>query len=216
MKRLRFLVVFVTLLSLFAVGISSGEVLAAPLLTLSPTSGFAALTIVGSGFAASTAVSVYWDGIQIPTEPSPLVANQGGSFTAIISVPTQTSPGDHTVMASNVAVTGGLFTASAIFRVISMVGPQGPTGATGPAGPAGPAGPTGATGPTGPAGPAGPAGRQGLPGPEGPAGPQGPAGAPGPPGEAGSAGALSIVAIILALIAIGMMLFSKIKKWVMG
>ena len=209
MKRMRFLLVLITLLSLFVV-VNSDEVLAAPLLTLSPASGFAALTVVGSGFAPLTAVTVFWNGTQIPTVPSPLLANQGGNFTAIISVPTQTSPGDYTVTASNVGVPGGEFSASAVFRVVSMIGPVGPAGPAGPQGPTGPQGTAGSTGSTGPAGPEGTVGPQGLTGPQGPVGP------PGPPGESGTASGLSILAIILALIAIGIMFFGKIKKWILG
>jgi hypothetical protein len=44
----------------------------------------------------------------------------------------------------------------------------------------------------------------------------GPQGEAGPPGEPGPGAGMSIVAIILALAALGLMIFGRIKKWVIG
>ena len=71
-------------------------------------------------------------------------------------------------------------------------------------GPAGLPGPRGSEGPTGDPGPAGATGPQGLPGEQ------------GTPGEPGPGAGMSIVAIVLALAALGLTLFGKIKKWIVG
>jgi len=92
-----------------------------PTLTLTPSSGFAATTVVGSGFSPNSTVSVTWDGTQIPTVPSPLITDANGNFTAIISVPTQNATGAHTVKAIDVL---GI-KANATFTVVDMTGPQG-------------------------------------------------------------------------------------------
>jgi hypothetical protein len=156
-----------------------------PAITLTPDSGFSVTTIVGTGFPSPsevTPVTIYWDGEQLPTVPNDLTVSYNSGFSAIISVPTQTAPGDHEVIAS-VDMGDNIFvSANATFTVIDMTGPTGPAGAGGP----GPAGPAGATGPQGPAGPQGEAGPQGPAGPEGPPGPAGPAGADGAPGVSGS------------------------------
>jgi len=64
-----------------------------PQITLSPTSGFSAITVAGKGFFGGQ-ITIYWDDEPIPTVPSPLYSydTQDGSFTAIITVPTQTDP----------------------------------------------------------------------------------------------------------------------------
>ncbi|MEE8469934.1 MAG: IPT/TIG domain-containing protein [Dehalococcoidia bacterium] len=207
-----------------------------PSITLTPTSGFATVTIEGSGFRPLSGVTIYWDSTETPAI---LSSPDQVSFTAIIGVPTQTSPGFHTVTATD----GFGETASAQFYVVEMTGPQGPTGpqgeqgpagATGPAGPAGAmgsagptgatgsAGPTGATGSAGPAGATGSAGSAGAPGPEGPegaAGPQGEQGPPGeqgpegPPGEGGGSG-VGLAGLLLALIALGIVVMGKVRKWI--
>jgi hypothetical protein len=178
-----------------------------PALVLSPTSGFSVVTLMGKGFLPQNEglppIIIFWDNVIIPTVPSPLDQYWTGEFTAIISVPTQTVTGNHTVKA--VLNAGGLtgnLTAEASFTVIDMRGPQGygggggmgPIGPSGPTGPAGPAGPTGSTGPQGPAGPAGTSAGSGSggggTGPEGPRGLQGPVGLPGPAGAQGPQGAI--------------------------
>ena len=60
-------------------------------------------------------------------------------------------------------------------------------------------------------------GATGPQGPQGPAGPQGPKGDTGPAGEAatGSTG-VSIIALVLSIVAIGITVFGKIKKWIIG
>jgi len=69
-----------------------------PKLELVPNKGIAATTLVGSGFAPNSKISVTWDGIPIPTVPSPLITDGYGNFTAIISVLNQTD-GIYTVKA---------------------------------------------------------------------------------------------------------------------
>jgi hypothetical protein len=70
-----------------------------PKLELVPAEGIAATTLVGSGFAPNSKISVTWDDIPIPTVPSPLITDGYGNFTAIISVLNQTTSGVYTVKA---------------------------------------------------------------------------------------------------------------------
>ena len=114
------------------------------LFSLAPDTGFAATTIEGGGFAANSKITITWDGTPIPTVPSPLITDENGNFTAIISVPTQTEPGAHTVRATDEEG----FWAEATFTVLDMTGPQGPKGDTGDTGPKGDTGDTGAAAPT--------------------------------------------------------------------
>jgi len=86
---------------------------------LTPSSGFAAATVVGSGFSTNSKVTITWDGTNIPTVPSPLITDANGNFTALISVPTQNALGSHTVKAADEA---GI-EASATFTVIDITGP---------------------------------------------------------------------------------------------
>jgi len=88
---------------------------------LTPNSGFSSTTVVGSGFSPNSKITVTWDDTEIPTVPSPLVTDSYGNFTAIISVPTQTDPGTHTVKATDESGNW----ANATFTVIDMTGPQG-------------------------------------------------------------------------------------------
>jgi hypothetical protein len=96
--------------------------------------------------------------------PSLIVASTSGTFSAIITVPTQTTPGDHTVTATSVLPGGA--TASITFRVIDMIGAKGASGPPGAIGPQGQTGPAGAPGPAGTAGTPGPAGERGPAGPQ--------------------------------------------------
>jgi len=162
-------------------------------ITLTPEEGFSVTTVSGFGFTGDSEITIEWDGVELPTVPKEVYAQEDGRFTAIISVPTQTEPGPHTVTVTDEE---GL-TASATFEVIDMTGPEGPqgprgsSGSTGPEGPEGPPGPEGEKGDPGPAGPAGPKGEEGDPGsagPKGDPGPQGPAGSAGPAGPAGPQG----------------------------
>lgn len=122
-----------------------------------PSTGFASTTIVGSGFSNNSRVTVTWDGTTIPTVPSPLITDTAGSFTTMISVPTQTALGTHTINASDAA---GIW-ATATFTVVNMTGSQGPKGDAGIQGPQGLQGSQGSKGENG---------TQGLQGPQGPPG----------------------------------------------
>lgn len=170
-------------------------------ITLNPPSGFATTTISGINFYGT--VRIYWDGQQIPTVPSPITSQ--GYFTAIIAIPTQTVPGNHTVTATVTGDTAAPISAYAVFSVDNM------TGTTGPAGPAGPSGSSS----TGPTGPQGPQGEKGDPGPTGPPGLQGPEGPAGPAGTSSSS-TIGVLALILAVIALGIALFGMLKKLVVG
>ncbi len=201
MKRLRFRVVTALLLSLVLLGATAqaAHSQVEPSITLSPESGFSAVTVVGRGFQGGE-ISIYWDTEQVPTVPSPLYGyeTQFGGFTAIITVPTQTEPGEHEIVAKDQEGAS----AGAMFTVIDMTGPEGPPGEPGPAGESGSSGGSGS---------------QGLPGEPGLPGQMGLPGETGPPGEPGpAAGGMSIVAIILAVIAIGFAILGRIKKWVIG
>lgn len=223
MKRIISFVVVPLVVSLIMLMVTTAGVIGAGAITLSPSSGFSAITITGTGFNGTVTIS--WDGTPIPTVPSTIVPDPSGNFSAIISVPTQTVPGNHEVKATSgqTITTGGdtgkpttttyTYTASAIFEVVDMTGPEGPEG------PAGPAGENGARGLTGSAGAQGLQGEPGLQGPQGESGEQGPQGEPGEQGAAGAAVAgvtMSIVALVLALVALGLMILGKVKKWIVG
>ncbi len=198
MRGFGLLAISVLLLALVIMGATSEEVYSQNgrgRIVLSPTSGFSTVTVSGTGFYGGE-VYIFWDDERIPTVPAPLYSQDTaqGSFTAIISVPTQTEPGEYTVAARDQE---GI-TAHAVFTVIDMTGPEGPPG------PEGPAGPAGIPGSRGPAGEPGPVGELGPPGET------------GPPGEPGPGAGISIVAIIIALIALGLQLFGRVKKWILG
>jgi len=201
----------------------TAEVVGAAGITLTPSSGFSALTVQGTGFFGT--VTIYWDETAIPTVPMAVIPDPSGNFTAIISVPTQTAPGTHTVKAtSSQTVPSTLptgqptsstitYTASAPFRVVDMTGPQGLQGPAGPAGETGARGITGAAGAQGPQGEPGPQGPQGEPGPQGP---QGESGTAGVSGVATAGLSMSILALILAIVALAFMVLGKLKKWIVG
>jgi hypothetical protein len=225
MLRIKLAGIFFTLavLSLLIIGIPViAQTPTVPTMTLSPASGFSSITVVGNGFASYGTVSIFWDGTQIPTVPMNVITAGDTSingFTAIITVPTQTSPGNHTVRATVQGANGGTSAAQATFNVVDMKGPIGTTGPQGPAGQTGPAGPPGAAGATGARGAEGTQGPSGPPGPTGPPGPAGLTGAAGEIGPAGAPGAvtgLSILAFILALICIVLFVLIRLKKWVIG
>ena len=94
-----------------------------PKLELVPAKGIAATTLVGSGFAPKSKISVTWDDTPIPTVPSPLITDGYGNFTAIISVLNQTTSGIYTVKAVDEIGTE----ANASFIVYSNVSPSSPS-----------------------------------------------------------------------------------------
>lgn len=94
-------------------------------ITLTPTSGIAAVSIYGTGFSVWSGITIYWDGSPVPAVL--LDSRDQTAFTAIISVPTQTSPGLHQVMARD----GYGEQATAFFNVVDVMGPTGPTGPAG-------------------------------------------------------------------------------------
>ena len=200
MKRLSLLVTLALLLTLVLVGITADKAYsqARASITLNPESGSSAIIISGKGYFGGE-IFIYWEDEQIPTVPSPLYARdtQDGSFAALIIVPVDSTPGEYVIT----AVDEEGFNDDAVFTVIAITGPPGPPGEPGSAGPAGPQGPEGLPGEPGPIGPTG---AQGLPG------------EPGPPGDPGPGAGMSIVAIILALIALGITLFGRIKKLIVG
>ena len=200
MKRLSLLVTLTLLLTLVLVGVTADKAYsqARASITLNPESGSSAIIISGKGYFGGE-IFIYWEDEQIPAVPSPLYARdtQDGSFAAIIIVPADTTPGEYVIT----AVDQEGFNDDAVFTVVAITGPPGPPGEPGPAGPAGPQGPEGTPGEPGLIGPTG---AQGLPG------------EPGPPGDPGPGAGMSIVAIILALIALGITLFGRIKKWIVG
>lgn len=223
MKRFISLVVVPLVFSMVILMVTATEVIGAPAIILSPSSGFSAVTVTGTSFAGP--VTIFWDDKPIPTVPLNILPDLNGNFSAIISVPTQTARGGHVVKATSaqtIAVVGASgqpstttinYTASAIFEVVDMTGPSGPEG---PAGPAGETGARGLTGPAGAQGLPGKPGEQGLKGEPGEQGLQGEPGPQSPSGENTAGVTMSIVAIILALIALGLMILGKIKKWVVG
>jgi hypothetical protein len=172
-------------------------VLAAPAVSLSPSAGFAAVTITGAGFPVGT-VTVLWDGNVIPTVPAIVYVSDTGSFTAIVTVPTQTVPGQHNVTARVQSPSGlpygDTVNASATFLVIDMKGLQGSPGQIG------------AIGPQGPAGSPGPVGSQGIPGTPG---------LQGPPGEQGGV-EIGIAAIVISATMLGLSILGRLKKWIVG
>ncbi len=154
-KKPRFYVIilFVFLLSVF---LCQGAYAAN--LTLSPNSGFSSIMVAGSGFSIGDNITILWDDEAIPTIPFPIIIGGGGTFTALINVPSQTEPGSYKVTAKGFV--GGI-NASAFFTVVNMTGPQGPKGDTGPQGSTGEKGDTGEQGLVGETGAKGDQGPQG-------------------------------------------------------
>lgn len=195
MKRLSLFGILVIILAL-AIGANALNVYSQvePEIRLSPTVGISSITVSGTGFVGY--ITIYWDGDVIPTIPyDVLPEGPSGYFSATINVPTQTTPGEHTVKAED----GYDETASATFEVIDLTGNRGPTGKKGPRGARGPQGPSGEPGPIGVQGPPGPMGEQGPPGMQGEAGPT----------VLMAPLALSIGAIILGLILLGLRLWGR-------
>jgi len=154
-------------------------------ISLNPQEGISTITVTGTGFVGY--ITVYWDGEVIPTLPYDVLPDgPSGYFSAIISVPSQKDPGEHTVKVED----NYDHVDTATFTVTDLTGAKGPTGNKGPRGERGREGPTGEPGPMGPVG---------SPGPTGDMGP------PGPPGETGQTAfmaplIISIGAVVLGLI----------------
>jgi len=53
------------------------------------------------GFAPNSEITLTWDGTAIPTVPDPIITDAYGDFTAIISVLTPNSVGNHVVNATD-------------------------------------------------------------------------------------------------------------------
>ena len=70
-----------------------------PKLELQPSLGIAQTTLVGSGFAPNSKITVTWNGTKLHSVPEPLIVNNNGDFTAIVSVLNQTFTGDYKVTA---------------------------------------------------------------------------------------------------------------------
>jgi len=214
-------------------------------LTLTPDIGFAATVVTGAGFPEGSLITISWDGNPIPTLPSPLYADYGGSFTAIITVPAGAAAGTHEVMAtgeedspaptiavpftvSNIAGPPGIQGPPGLPGEEGTEGEQGPQGEPGPIGPIGPSGPQGIPGeqgPTGDEGPPGPVGEQGptgepglrgVLGEKGLTGEQGPPGEQGPTGEQGPSLRLSIAGLVAALGVLGWSVFGQTKRLFLG
>lgn len=126
----------------------------APTVYLMPSAGFASTTITGYRFSNNSRVTISWDGTIIPTVPNTVETDANGSFTAIISVLTQTSPVIHMVNATDES---GIW-ATATFTVVNMTGAQGPKGDQGEQGLQGLQGSQGLKGENGTQGPQGPPG----------------------------------------------------------
>jgi hypothetical protein len=114
-----------------------------PSLSLTPNTGFSSTTIGGFQFSNNSDVTITWDGTTILSVPSSVITDTTGSFAALISVPTQTAPGVHTINATDESGNW----ATATFTVVDMTGPQGPTGLQGQQGPKGDKGDPGPQGP---------------------------------------------------------------------
>jgi len=247
MKKLSLLIGVVLLLAIVLLAVPADTVIAQThTITLSPDTGFSAVTVAGSGFTPDYEVSITWDGQDIPYYSDTSLVSWSGDFTAIIVVPTQATPGSHTVRATATYL-GDTEWAETTFYVDDMTGPQGPPGAhglPGELGPPGEQGPPGEPGPQGEpgipsliqgppglpglqgklgeegpqgeTGPQGEQGPQGLQGFRGPQGEPGPQGPTGPSGQQGPAGELSVAAIITSLGALGWKGFGLIKRLIIG
>jgi hypothetical protein len=96
-----------------------------PRLELVPNKGIAATTLVGSGCAPNSRISVTWDGIPVPTVPSPLITDGYGNFTGIISVLDQTN-GTYTIRAVDELGNGAAATFTVNLEVSSQPQPTVP------------------------------------------------------------------------------------------
>ena len=181
MKRLIYIPTM--LLLAFSLLLASTESAYAQGITLYPQSGVGSVIIQGSDFMGGSDIEILWDGNPVPTVPSPLRTENSddefwGTFVAMITIPTDASPGSHTITVIGTAPDEDPVSLDATFELLSIVGPAGPEGSEGDRGPRGLPGPTGPSGSTGTSGEQGPVGEPGTIGPPGPAGPTGLAGPP--------------------------------------
>src|SRR2546422_811720 len=72
-------------------------------ITLNPTSGPAgtSVTVTGSNFAASSAITIKLDGTNLTTTPTNITTISTGSFTASVTIPSSATAGAHTVSATD-------------------------------------------------------------------------------------------------------------------
>lgn len=177
-KKYLYTAVIIALLALSTSAVSLVSACASTAITLSPPQGYSVVLISGISFAPCKDILITYDGVEQPTVPLQVKSDSKGMFSAVIAVPDVSAIGGHTIVASD----GHGNFASAVFTVLSAVGPKGDTGATGAQGPQGA---TGAQGPKGDTGETGPQGEQGLPGIQGEQGIQGIAGVDGVNGTNG-------------------------------
>jgi hypothetical protein len=87
----------------------------APAIMLNPISGLGGDTVqvTGTNFAATSTITIKFDGSTQTTVPSPITSTSGGSFSATFQVPRNTAAGAHLVK----AIDAGGGTASAVFTV---------------------------------------------------------------------------------------------------
>ncbi len=100
MKKLQIIIVaFLILLSICS--LASMQAKAAPIIGLSPTSGYAgdSVTVTGSSFASGSTITIKFDSTTMATTPSQVITTLG-AFTANFTVPASTV-GAHTVSASD-------------------------------------------------------------------------------------------------------------------
>jgi hypothetical protein len=69
-------------------------------ITLSPSTGFSTATISGDNFTDNTTITITWAGTAIATYPTTITADENGSFTALIAIPTSAS-GQYTITATD-------------------------------------------------------------------------------------------------------------------
>jgi len=157
--RIRSLLIAISMIALATV-IASPMASAVAGITLSPDNGATATTIRGTDFLADIPLTITWAGTSIPFVSDNENAHVDGTFTAIISVLNQNTPGVYAITISD-----GTNTASENYTVNSIQGAIGTTGSAG-ASIVGPKGDTGATGigQKGEKGDTGAGGSQGLPG----------------------------------------------------
>lgn len=125
-KILTAFVILIISLPLIAI-VSACDVPSTPTITLSPPQGFAMTMITGAGFHPYRTITVAYDGTVQPTIPTSVQSDGSGSFTAIVTIPDELAFGIHTITATDSIS----YSASAIFTVVDMKGPQGIAGQNG-------------------------------------------------------------------------------------
>ena len=91
------------------------NVIVPAVITLSPTAGQRGITVTlsGSSFNPSSAITVKFDSTTLATTPSTLTTTASGAFSATVTIPSTASAGSHTITATDGAGKSG----SAIFTV---------------------------------------------------------------------------------------------------